>query len=72
MTEPLPADSPLWDLPGVAISAHMSGDAVGWREALAEQVLDNLRRYVAAGTADPAEMLVNVVDKERGYIRVGG
>lgn len=72
VTEPLPADSALWDLPGVAISAHMSGDAVGWREALAEQVLDNLRRYVAAGTADPAEMLVNVVDKERGYIRVGG
>lgn len=71
-TEPLPADSELWDLPGVAISAHMSGDALGWREALAEQILDNLRRYVgleapADGVA-LAETLVNVVDKERGYV----
>ncbi|MEO9328040.1 D-2-hydroxyacid dehydrogenase [Gordonia aurantiaca] len=70
-TEPLPADSPLWDLPGVAISAHMSGDAVGWRDALADQVLDNLRRYVAAEGRDLADSLVNVVDKERGY-RTGG
>lgn len=71
-TEPLPADSPLWDLPGVAISAHMSGDAVGWREALADQVLENLRRYVAAGPGDLAESLVNVIDKERGYRSGGG
>ncbi|MCK8615523.1 D-2-hydroxyacid dehydrogenase [Gordonia sp. C13] len=71
-TEPLPADSELWDLPGVAISAHMSGDALGWREALSEQVLENLRRYVglddAADGGVLAETLVNVVDKERGYI----
>ncbi len=70
--EPLPADSELWDLPGVAISAHMSGDALGWREALSEQVLENLRRYIglddAADGAVLAETLVNVVDKERGYI----
>ncbi len=75
-TEPLPADSDLWDLPGVAISAHMSGDALGWREALSEQILENLRRYVGLDdTADGAvvaETLVNVVDKERGYLTGGG
>lgn len=72
VTEPLPADSELWTMPGVAISAHMSGDAVGWREALAEQVLDNLRRYIDAGPeaggAALAADLTNVVDKERGYV----
>ncbi|MBD0863475.1 D-2-hydroxyacid dehydrogenase [Gordonia sp. zg691] len=71
-TEPLPAESELWDLPGVAISAHMSGDAHGWRDALADQALENLRRYVAAGAEPLAEVLVNVVDKERGYISGGG
>lgn len=66
--EPLPADSPLWDLPGVAISAHMSGDVIGWRDVLAAQVLDNLRKYVDAGGGDLPSRLVNVVDKRRGYV----
>ncbi|WP_238418709.1 D-2-hydroxyacid dehydrogenase [Gordonia sp. 'Campus'] len=72
VTEPLPTHSELWDLPNVAISAHMSGDADGWREALADQVLDNLRRYTEAGSEPLADALVNVVDKERGYVRGRG
>ena len=60
--EPLPADSPLWDLPGVVVSPHMSGDFAGWRQALVELFVDNLRRYL---TGEP---LRNVVDKERGYV----
>lgn len=71
-TEPLPVDHPLWEMSNVCISPHMSGDAVGWREELADRFLDNLRRYVAAGGADatPAELtgaLVTVVDKLKGY-----
>lgn len=60
--EPLPADSPLWDLPGVVVSPHMSGDFVGWRDALADVFLDNLARYRAG------EPLRNVVDKTLGYV----
>lgn len=62
-TEPLPADSPLWDLDQVAISAHMSGDVVGWRDELADQFLAHLRRYAAGQAPD------HPVDKERGYVR---
>lgn len=61
-TEPLPPDSSLWDLPSVTISSHLSGDVVGWRDALADQVEANLRRFVAG------EPLVNVVDKALGYV----
>lgn len=64
-TEPLPADSPLWDAPGVVVSPHMSGDVVGWRDALARQFVDNARRWLAD------EPLDNVVDKQRGYVPGG-
>lgn len=60
--EPLPDDSPLWNLPNVIVSPHMSGDFAGWREALVELFVENLERYV---TGRP---LKNVVDKERGYV----
>ncbi|MYV38032.1 D-2-hydroxyacid dehydrogenase [Streptomyces sp. SID1328] len=61
-TEPLPGDSPLWDLPGLLVSPHMSGDTVGWRDELGAQFVDLFERW-AAGRA-----LVNVVDKKRGYV----
>jgi phosphoglycerate dehydrogenase-like enzyme len=60
--EPLPSSSPLWDLPGVLISPHMSADAIGWREQLADLFLDNLRRWCAG------QPLRNVVDKTVGYV----
>jgi len=64
-TEPLPADSPLWDMPNVAISAHMSGDVIGWQTTLARQFLDNAGPYLAG--ADPAS-LTNVVDQQLGFV----
>lgn len=60
--EPLPAGDPLWELPGAHISAHLSGDVVGWRDTLAEQFLTKLRDYVDGRAPGPA------VDKERGYV----
>jgi phosphoglycerate dehydrogenase-like enzyme len=60
--EPLPQDSPLWELPNVIVSPHMSGDFAGFREAVVELFVQNLERYL---TALPLE---NVVDKERGYV----
>lgn len=46
--EPLPPEHPLWDLPGVVVTAHMSGDVVGWRDELAAQFLDNAERWLDA------------------------
>lgn len=64
VTEPLPPDSPLWDLPNVYVSPHMSGS--GFEERLAVQFLDNLRRWK---TDRP---LLNVVDKRLGFVPYRG
>jgi len=65
-TEPLPATSPLWRMENVLISAHLSGDATGWLERLSALFADNFERYAAG-----AELL-NVVDKELGFVPAGG
>src|SRR5690606_34273774 len=44
-TEPLPADSPLWDLPNVIITPHSSGSTDGTGHRAALQFIDNLRRW---------------------------
>jgi phosphoglycerate dehydrogenase-like enzyme len=64
-TEPLPVDSPLWDAPGLVVSAHMSGDVVGWRDTLARQFVANAERWLAGMP------LLNVVDKSLGYVKAG-
>lgn len=63
--EPLPADSPLWTMDSVTISAHMSGDVLGWREALAEQFVDNAQRWL------DGQELKNIVDTAKGYVPRG-
>ncbi len=60
--EPLPADSPLWDMPGVRITPHMCGDVKGWLDALARQFVDNAERWLAG------KSLHNVVDTRVGYV----
>ncbi|MCB5910309.1 D-2-hydroxyacid dehydrogenase [Streptomyces pinistramenti] len=62
--EPLASDSPLWDVPHLIVSPHMSGDTLGWRDALAEQFQDNFDRWSAG------EPLRNLVDKRLGYVPV--
>ena len=44
-TEPLPADSPLWDLPNVLVTPHNSGAAAGNNVRVLEIFLDNLGRW---------------------------
>ena len=61
-TEPLWASSPLWSLPNVLVSPHMSGDTIGWKAALAELFVTNFRRWTSG------EPLHNVVDKQLGYV----
>jgi phosphoglycerate dehydrogenase-like enzyme len=55
--EPLPADHPLWTLPGVLITPHTAGFGPYLDERRFEILLDNCRRFVAS------RPLRNVVDK---------
>ncbi|KAB2364652.1 D-2-hydroxyacid dehydrogenase [Actinomadura montaniterrae] len=61
--EPLAPSSPLWTLPNVIVSPHMSGDVIGWRDELVRLFTDNLDRFVHG------RELRNVVDKRLGYVR---
>jgi len=45
-TEPLPANSPMWDLPNLVITPHQSGEGPRSQERLDDLFLDNLERYV--------------------------
>ena len=57
--EPLPADHPLWDAPGLVLTPHVAGDTPGAERTAWRLVGEQLRRYVAG------ESLENVV--REGY-----
>lgn len=59
--EPLPPDSPLWDMPQVIITPHYAGATPRYDERLIEIFEENLRRYRRG------EPMINVVDKRLGY-----
>ncbi|WP_338549712.1 D-2-hydroxyacid dehydrogenase [Roseovarius phycicola] len=60
-TEPLPPDSPYWDLPNTLISPHCSAVYEGWDLASFDMFLANLERWQTGQT------LTNIVDPNRGY-----
>jgi glyoxylate/hydroxypyruvate reductase len=59
--EPLPAESPLWDLPNVLVTPHTMSTAIGENELAVALFCDNLRRFLAG------ESLRNVFDRSRDY-----
>jgi phosphoglycerate dehydrogenase-like enzyme len=61
--EPVPADSPLWQTPGLVLTPHISpiNDPSGWWELVAGLMTENLARYASG------RPLVNVVDGAAGY-----
>ncbi len=59
--EPLPADSPLWDLPNLLITPHTAALTENLWERHYTLFSENLRRYLAG------ESLLAVVDKQKGY-----
>jgi phosphoglycerate dehydrogenase-like enzyme len=59
--EPLPADSPLWKMPNVYVSPHISGNTPFYDERATDLFVANLKRYLAS------EPLLNQVDVELGY-----
>lgn len=61
VTEPLPADSPLWKLPNVIISPHVAGISPHYDDRAVELFAENLGRYLAG------QPLFNLYSAERGY-----
>jgi phosphoglycerate dehydrogenase-like enzyme len=59
--EPLPADHPLWTMPGVLLTPHTAGYGPYLDERRFEILLDNCRRFLAG------QPLRNVVDKPRWF-----
>ncbi len=59
--EPLPASHPIWSLPNVFITPHVSNDAELTDQRASALWRENLRRF---GAGEP---LLNVVDKVAGY-----
>jgi len=59
--EPLPPDSPLYSMPNVILTPHISGHSVHYEERLARLFADNIRRFRAG------ELLHNRYDPVRGY-----
>ena len=59
--EPLPADSPLWDLENALLSPHVAGFTPHYDDRAVALFAWNLARYVAG------EPLLNLVDKAKGY-----
>jgi phosphoglycerate dehydrogenase-like enzyme len=59
--EPLPATSPLWDLPNVMITPHSSGTHDRVSEFTTDLFLDNLARHL------DGRPLLNLAERSRGY-----
>lgn len=59
--EPLPADSPFWEVENLIISPHCSSVSAEWAQASFDLFLRNLEGWLAG------KPLFNVVDPARGY-----
>ena len=59
--EPLPGDSPLWDMPNVIVSPHSASTSDRENGRITDLFCENLRRYLAG------EPLLNVLDTEALY-----
>ena len=59
--EPLPPESPLWDMPNVIVSPHSASTADSENWKLTDLLCENLRRYL------DKQPLRNVLDKKKLY-----
>jgi D-2-hydroxyacid dehydrogenase (NADP+) len=46
-TEPLPADSPFWELPNVFITPHLGGYTIEYEDLIMPLIADNMRLFLA-------------------------
>ncbi|SDF35472.1 D-2-hydroxyacid dehydrogenase [Sporolituus thermophilus] len=59
--EPLPENSPLWDMPNVIITPHLAALSPYYLDRAVKLFADNLARFCQGGE------MFNVVDKQKGY-----
>jgi phosphoglycerate dehydrogenase-like enzyme len=59
--EPLPEESPLWEIPNVILSPHIAGASAHYQERAADLFLENLGRYMLG------EPLLNRYHPQHGY-----
>jgi D-2-hydroxyacid dehydrogenase (NADP+) len=59
--EPLPEDSPLWTMPNVLVTPHVSGVTHRFWRRETELIVENVRRWL------DGRPLLNIVDKQAGY-----
>jgi phosphoglycerate dehydrogenase-like enzyme len=59
--EPLPIESPLWDMPNVIITPHVGAQSARRADNTTDLICENLRRHFAG------RPLINLVDKRLGY-----
>jgi phosphoglycerate dehydrogenase-like enzyme len=57
-TEPLPADSPFWELPNVFITPHVGGYIVEYEEFIMPLVIDNMRLFLAGRQKEMTNIVV--------------
>jgi phosphoglycerate dehydrogenase-like enzyme len=51
-TEPLPADSPLWDMPNVYMTPHLGGYFIEYEEFVLPIIEENMRLFLAGRTQE--------------------
>ena len=61
VTEPLPADNPLWAMDNVIITPHVSALSPAYLDRAVKLFADNLTRFVQGRD------MINIVDKIKGY-----
>jgi phosphoglycerate dehydrogenase-like enzyme len=59
--EPLPTDSPLWDMPNVVFTPHVAASVVDYLPRAIALFADNVRRFLNGAP------LLNQFDRSRGY-----
>lgn len=59
--EPLPQESPLWDMPNVIATPHVAGSPSNYTERVFSIFAENIERFLKG------QALKNVVDLRRGY-----
>ncbi len=60
-SEPLPADSQLWELPNAILTPHVSGVSPNYKVVVTDLFCKNLKRYLNG------EKLFNLVNKKKGF-----
>jgi phosphoglycerate dehydrogenase-like enzyme len=60
-SEPLPADSQLWELPNAILTPHVAGVSPNYKVLVTDLFCKNLKRYLNG------EKLFNLVNKKKGY-----